>query len=68
MIAFNLINYAAGLSRVRWRTFAWTTGLGILPPTVLMVAFGDALERLPWILWLLLAAVCLVLGLQLCRR
>ena len=68
MIAFNLINYAAGLSRVRWRTFAWTTGLGILPLTVLMVAFGDALERLPWTLWLLLALVCLALGLQLCHR
>ncbi len=68
VIAFNLVNYAAGLSRVRWRTFAWTTGLGILPLTVLMVAFGDALERLPWTLWLLLALVCLALGLQLCRR
>jgi uncharacterized membrane protein YdjX (TVP38/TMEM64 family) len=68
VIAFNLINYAAGLSWVRWRTFAWTTGLGILPLTVLMVAFGDALERLPWTLWLLLAVVCLALGLQLCRR
>ena len=57
MIAFNLINYAAGLARVSWWTFAWTTGLGILPVTVLMAALGEGFDRLPWMLWLLLAAI-----------
>jgi uncharacterized membrane protein YdjX (TVP38/TMEM64 family) len=47
VIAFNLINYAAGLARVRWWTFTWTTALGILPLAFLMVAAGDQLKNLP---------------------
>jgi uncharacterized membrane protein YdjX (TVP38/TMEM64 family) len=52
VIAFNLINYAAGLTRVSWGTFLWTTGLGILPLTVLMVWMGAAMMGLTWP-WLL---------------
>jgi len=52
IIAFNLINYAAGLTRVSWTTFLWTTGLGILPLTVLMVWMGAAMMALTWP-WLL---------------
>jgi uncharacterized membrane protein YdjX (TVP38/TMEM64 family) len=47
VIAFNLINYAAGLARVRWRTFTWTTAVGILPLAFLMVAAGDQLKNVP---------------------
>ena len=47
VIAFNLINYAAGLARVRWWTFTWTTALGIVPLVFLMVAAGDQLKNLP---------------------
>ncbi|MFQ5565903.1 MAG: TVP38/TMEM64 family protein [Paracoccaceae bacterium] len=52
VIAFNLINYAAGLTRVSWWTFLWTTGLGILPLTVLMVWMGERMMTLSWS-WLL---------------
>ena len=45
---------------------AWTTGLGILPVTVLMAALGG-FDRLPWTLWLLLAAVAVGLLLWLGR-
>src|SRR5690606_12350443 len=55
-IAFNLINYAAGLSRISWWTFAWTTGIGILPLTVLMVVVGDRIRALPWWIWAVLLA------------
>lgn len=34
LVSFNLMNYAAGLTRVSWWTFTWTTGLGILPITI----------------------------------
>ncbi len=48
VIAFNLINYAAGLTRISWWTFIWTTGLGILPLTVLMVHLGAQMTELSW--------------------
>ncbi len=63
VIAFNLINYAAGLMNVSWWTFAWTTGLGILPLTALMVVMGDNIDRFPWYIWLLLLTGGLVLWL-----
>lgn len=47
LIAFNLINYAAGLARVRWWTFTWTTAIGILPLAFLIVAAGDQFKNLP---------------------
>jgi uncharacterized membrane protein YdjX (TVP38/TMEM64 family) len=68
VIAFNLINYAAGLTRVTWWTFAWTTGLGILPLTVLFVLMGDHIEHLGWGAWAVLLAGGLVLWLALRRR
>ncbi len=57
IISFNLINYAAGLTTVSWWTFSWTTGLGILPLTFLMVALGDGLasDQHGWWLYLLAA-------------
>jgi len=61
VIAFNLINYAAGLTRISWWTFTWSTGLGILPVTVLMVIMGDNIDTLAWEWWLLLLAAALVL-------
>ena len=63
VISFNLINYAAGLTRLSWWTFAWATGLGILPLTTIMVIMGDQMETLPWYAWGLLGAVGLALWL-----
>ena len=56
VVAFNLINYAAGLTRVSWFTFAWTTGVGILPIIILMVLAGGNIELMTWEAWLLLIA------------
>ena len=62
IIAFNLINYAAGLTRVSWATFLWTTGLGIVPLTVLMVWMGARMMELtwPWLLGLAVAGIVVV--------
>jgi uncharacterized membrane protein YdjX (TVP38/TMEM64 family) len=65
VIAFNLINYAAGLTRISWSTFIWTTGLGILPLTVLMVVMGDNFDMLPLWGWLALFAGGLVVWIAL---
>lgn len=56
VISFNLINYAAGLTKVSWWTFTWATGLGILPITVLMVVAGSRMAEMPWYGWILLVA------------
>jgi uncharacterized membrane protein YdjX (TVP38/TMEM64 family) len=61
VISFNLINYTAGLLQVSWRTFAWTTGIGILPLTVLMVVMGDRISTLTWQGWFLLLGCGLAL-------
>ncbi len=55
IIAFNLINYAAGLANVTWWTFLWTTGFGILPLTIVMVVAGDQIQTLSinWFLFIL---------------
>jgi len=55
VISFNLINYAAGLTAISWWTFSWATGIGILPPTFLMVAMGAGLWSGDATLWLWLA-------------
>lgn len=57
VISFNLINYAAGLTGVRFGTFLWTTGLGILPVTILCVVAGEVLIAAPAWAWLAVAAV-----------
>ena len=54
VISFNLVNYAAGLTRISWWTFGWTTGLGILPMTALMAVMGDQAATIPWHWWLAL--------------
>ncbi len=65
VIAFNLVNYAAGLTGVSWLTFAWTTALGILPATVLMVLAGAHIDVMGWQTWLLVAGAVLLLCLVL---
>lgn len=60
VIAFNLINYAAGLTKVRLWTFMWTTGLGILPITVLSVYLGSQMRELSWPAVLAVSAIGLV--------
>jgi uncharacterized membrane protein YdjX (TVP38/TMEM64 family) len=68
VIAFNLVNYAAGLTRISWWTFTWTTGIGILPVTVLLVIMGDNIDTLAWEWWLLLVAAALALWFAVRRK
>jgi uncharacterized membrane protein YdjX (TVP38/TMEM64 family) len=56
VVSFNLINYAAGLTSVSWRTFLWTTGLGIAPLTFLMVFAGEQMMSGNWTITLSLIA------------
>lgn len=63
VVSFNLINYAAGLTSVSWWTFLWTTGLGILPLTLLMVFAGEQMMSGSWKLALFVIAACVAVSL-----
>lgn len=63
VVSFNLINYAAGLTSVSWWTFLWTTGLGILPLTFLMVYAGEQIMSGRWRFALYLIAACVAVSL-----
>jgi uncharacterized membrane protein YdjX (TVP38/TMEM64 family) len=68
VIAFNLVNYAAGLTRISWWTFTWSTGIGILPMTALMVIMGDNIDTLAWEWWVLLLVAALGLWFAVRRK
>ncbi len=59
LISFNVINYAAGLAPISWWTFLWTTALGILPITTLLVVTGDQVWNGSGTAWIWLIAVAL---------
>jgi uncharacterized membrane protein YdjX (TVP38/TMEM64 family) len=63
LISFNVINYAAGLTPVGWWTFLWTTGLGILPITVLLVVTGHEVWSGSSDAWIYLLAILVAGGL-----
>jgi uncharacterized membrane protein YdjX (TVP38/TMEM64 family) len=63
LISFNVINYAAGLTPVSWWTFLWTTGLGILPITTLLVVTGDQVWNGSSHAWIWLVVIAALLGL-----
>ena len=46
VIAFNLVNYGAGLTRVPWFTFVWTTAIGIVPVIAITVYMGAKMQEL----------------------
>jgi uncharacterized membrane protein YdjX (TVP38/TMEM64 family) len=72
LIPFNVICYAAGITRVPLARYTWTTVVGITPLTVLVAYLGSRLESpdfTDWRVWLLIAAfVTLVVGAQVVER
>ena len=62
VLSFNLINFALGLTAISWWRFSWTTALGIVPATVLMVAFGAHLDDWRMLALMSAAAVLVCLG------
>ena len=60
VVAFNLINYAAGLTRVPLWTFVWTTAVGIIPITLLSTWLGAHMRQLDWTTLLVFSGVGIV--------
>lgn len=67
VIAFNLVNYAAALAEVTWWTFIWSTGLGILPLTILLAVMGDRILELPLWIWIVVGGFVVFISLMLKR-
>lgn len=40
ILSFDIVSYAAGLTRLRWRSFIISTGIGMLPTTIIFVLFA----------------------------
>lgn len=67
VIAFNLVNYAAGLTRVSVGTFIWTTGVGILPVTIFSTYLGSQMQTFSWASLLTISATAIIVVLM-CHR
>lgn len=74
---YSLTNYAAGVTKIRTRTFAWTTLAGMLPGNLVCVLAGSNLPNLKriqeagvWTLidWKLLIGISLLVTLPLALR
>ena len=44
LVPYFLLNFAFGLSPMRWWTYIWISALGMIPMTVVMVLLGDRLN------------------------
>lgn len=62
LISFNLVNFALGLTTLGWWRFTWTTAVGIVPATAVMVALGAHLYDWRVLVALSLAAIVVALG------
>jgi uncharacterized membrane protein YdjX (TVP38/TMEM64 family) len=64
LIPFNAVCYAAGITGVERRRYAWTTAIGIAPFCLVVTYLGSRLQTLSptdWRLWLAVAALLAVL-------
>lgn len=62
-VPFSVMNYAAGLSGVRFAPYLLGTALGIVPGTVALVVLGDAVTGDPPPALLAVSVVCGLVGL-----
>lgn len=69
LVSFNAINYGAGLMGISWWTFIWTTAVGIMPGTlVLMLVTESVLAGSVATAALLIVAVCVLMAFWMWRR
>jgi uncharacterized membrane protein YdjX (TVP38/TMEM64 family) len=61
-LPFDVLNYALGFSRVRFKSYALASGLGMIPGSFAYVYLGYSLTD-PQHLWKLLLAVLVIVGL-----
>ncbi len=57
LIPYTVVNYGAGLSPVRFKTYLWTSALGMAPPIFAFVSAGALMKDQPWLGWLTVVAI-----------
>ncbi|CAK9041854.1 Uncharacterized protein SYNPCC7002_A1628 [Durusdinium trenchii] len=48
LIPYTVVNYGSGLSPIRFRTYLWTSALGMAPPIFAFVSAGALMKDQPW--------------------
>ncbi len=56
-VPYTVVNYGSGLSPVRFRTYLWTSAVGMAPPIFAFVSVGALMMEQAWIGWVTLLAV-----------
>jgi uncharacterized membrane protein YdjX (TVP38/TMEM64 family) len=57
LLPYSLLNFAFGLTSVRWPTFLWITLLSILPMDIVLSVLGDSVAETRAVLRLVIAAL-----------
>ncbi|GJL90693.1 TVP38/TMEM64 family protein [Hyphococcus sp.] len=62
LIPYTVVNYGSGIAPVKFRTFLWTSAIGMAPPIFAFVSIGAMMTDQPWLGWMMLgAAVAIIL-------
>ena len=56
LIPYTIVNYGSGMTPVKFRTYLWTSGLGMAPPIFAFVSIGAMMTDQPWLGWMMLGA------------
>ncbi len=62
VIPFFALNYAAGLSAMRWSTYNLVTAIGILPAIIVLTVVGEQALHMHWSVWIVIAAIFLAVS------
>jgi uncharacterized membrane protein YdjX (TVP38/TMEM64 family) len=68
LLPYSLLNFAFGLTSVRWPAFLWITLLSILPADILLSVLGDSVAETRAVLRLVIAALAVFAALSLWLR
>lgn len=61
-IPYTVVNYGSGLAPIRFRTYFWTSAVGMTPPIFAFVSAGAMMKENPSLGWATIAATLAVLA------
>jgi len=60
LIPYTVVNYGSGLSPIPFRTYVWTSAIGMAPPIFAFVSAGALLRDQLWMGWVAVAATVIL--------